>query len=302
MCSNKQDRESSDFSYPSARQLCREFNLQAKKHWGQNFLDRGLSIQKMLSPFNLSTDSCVLEIGPGLGHLSQAILARGARLLALEIDKDLGPVLGALEERYSNFQVLYGPAQAWDWGQLLSSCKGDSYVFGNLPYYLSSELYAKALLEVGEARGMSFLLQREVAERFAHAPASKLYGPLSVLGQSYGRVSLGERIKAAAFYPPPTIESRVLRLEKWPSPLLASSSLPAYWAYLQAAFQNRRKTLMNNLARLGQEEGWESADLSYIWKNAKIEPATRAEELSPSQHVEIFEALESVNPSWGYEV
>lgn len=293
MSSSKTGAESQDSGYPSARQLCQHYQLQPKKAWGQNFLDRGPSIQKMLSPFNLSARSQVLEIGPGLGHLSQAILATGARLLALEIDKDLEPVLTDLAEAYPKFQVIYSPAQDLAWQELLAGRTEQLYVFGNLPYYLSSELYSKALLELWEAQGMSFLLQREVAERFAHAPGSKLYGPLSVLGQTYGQVRLGERLKAPAFYPPPSIESRVLILNQRSSPLLEPDLLADYWAFLQTAFKTRRKTLVNNLQGSPWDRSNASNYLSSVLIDVKIEPAVRAEELSAAQFVQIFEILQT---------
>lgn len=293
MCSSKSGVGTQDPAYPSAKALCQQYKLQPKKAWGQNFLDKGPSIQKMLSPFHLSSDSQVLEIGPGLGHLSQAILASGARLLAIEIDEDLAPVLSELAQTYPHFQVLYSPAQDLDWRALLPYSPGQLYVFGNLPYYLSSELYCKALLELWEARGMSFLLQREVAERFAQTPKSKLYGPLSVLGQTYGQVRLGERLKASAFYPPPSIESRVLILEKRPTPLLAPDLRLAYWAFLQTAFQTRRKTLVNNLQVSPWAQDKESSYLSSILNDVKIEPAARAEELCADQFVQIFEILQA---------
>ncbi len=293
MSSSKTGAESQDSGYPSARQLCQHYQLQPKKAWGQNFLDRGPSIQKMLSPFNLSARSQVLEIGPGLGHLSQAILATGARLLALEIDKDLEPVLTDLAEAYPKFQVIYSPAQDLAWQELLAGRTEQLYVFGNLPYYLSSELYSKALLELWEAQGMSFLLQREVAERFAHAPGSKLYGPLSVLGQTYGQVRLGERLRASAFYPPPSIESRVLILNQRSSPLLEPDLLADYWTFLQTAFKTRRKTLVNNFQGSPWDRSNASNYLSSVLIDVKIEPAVRAEELSAAQFVQIFEILQT---------
>ncbi|MDY5836910.1 MAG: 16S rRNA (adenine(1518)-N(6)/adenine(1519)-N(6))-dimethyltransferase RsmA [Eubacteriales bacterium] len=297
MFSSKVAVESPDSTYPSARQLCQDYQIQPKKAWGQNFLDRGPSIQKILSPFELSPESLVLEIGPGLGHLSQAILATGAQLIAIEIDQDLQAVLTDLADHYPKFQVLYSPAQDLDWRQVIAghSCHfGSLYVMGNLPYYLSSELYAKALLELWHAQAMSFLLQREVSERFAHAPGSKLYGPLSVLGQTYGQVRLGERLKASAFYPPPSIESRVLILKKGIQDLIQPDQLANYWAFLQAAFQTRRKTLTNNLAGSPWASGQNAQALSSILNDVKIKPAARAEDLSASQFVQIFERL---NPS-----
>lgn len=294
MFSSNMAVESKDSAYPSAKQLCQDYQIQPKKAWGQNFLDRGPSIQKILSPFDFSADSLVLEIGPGLGHLSQAILATGAQLIAIEIDQDLQAVLTDLADHYPKFQLIYSPAQDLDWQQVLAGRSGPLYVLGNLPYYLSSELYAKALLELWHAQAMSFLLQREVSERFAHAPRSKLYGPLSVLGQTYGQVRLGERLKASAFYPPPSIESRVLILEKAPQDLIQPDQLANYWAFLQVAFQTRRKTLANNLAGSPWASDQNIHALSSILNDVKIKPAARAEDLSASQFVQIFERL---NPS-----
>lgn len=249
--------------YPSAAKLCRELGIKADKNLGQNFLDKQESITKMLSVFDLNENSQVLEIGPGLGHMSHSLLEKGVELHSIEIDKRFEPVLTKLAEAYPKFHIIWADALELDWSKLFLQ-KKDLYLIANLPYYLSTDLFIKALLELFEAKGMSFLLQREVAEKFAAQPGSKDYGPPAALADLYGKKNLGLRLPAGSFYPPPTIESRVLNLKKEPLQDSAISdsynfeeinnfsaispiTLKEFWIFLVDVFQTRRKTLRNNL-------------------------------------------------------
>lgn len=235
--------------YPRAADLCRQFQLPARKGFGQNFLDDPDILRSMLTPFAFPAGACAVEIGPGLGHLSQIILEAGLDLTAIEIDQRLRPVLELLTQEYPNFHVIFADACELDWRTLYPGATRPLYFFGNLPYYLSTTLFVKALLALGDAQGMTFLLQREVAEKFAAAPGSKIYGPAACLARFYGSVSLGKIVRAGAFFPPPKIDSRILYLHRQPIDESSYEERCAFFDFLTEVFQLRRKTLYNNLKR-----------------------------------------------------
>lgn len=237
--------EHSAEGYPSAIKLLKRYSLFANKNRGQNFLDDENIIRNILSPLTLSADSEVLEIGPGLGHTSYQILSRGARLTAIELDERFAPVLQTLQDKFPQFKLIFKDARELDWQQFISGPK--SYVVGNLPYNLSTELFSKALLESFAAKAMVFLLQREVSQKFAALPGTKQYGPLSVLARIYGDIVLGPRVAKGSFYPAPKIESQALYLKKNNEYAIDLNELSDLLNFLENCFAYRRKTLANNL-------------------------------------------------------
>lgn len=287
------------WSYPSAAKLCRQWELTPNKNFGQNFLDKSEIIKKILAPFALGSRTTVLEIGPGLGHLSYAILSQGATLISLEIDQRLEGALQELAQEFPGFTVLWGDALSRDWEEF-SPIEQELYCIANVPYYISSDILLKALLELWEAKAIALLLQREVAEKFAAKAGSKLYGPLAALAGLYGELKLGAPIPAQAFYPPPTIESRVLYLTKWQEPLAEPfrAEREAFWCFLQGVFATRRKTMRNNLrAFLTSEKEIIDVDtaLLELAKDPKLDLGLRPEMFSAKQLWYIFKSLDQIN-------
>lgn len=238
--------------WPSPGEICRRYGFDANKNFGQNFLASSKAIREISSRFPLDCDCSVLEIGPGLGHLSFSLLRSGCELSALEIDERFRPVLGSLQALFPKFRVQFTDAMQADWKQYLDPEK-NNYFFGNLPYYLSTELYLKAMTEYAEASGMAFLLQKEVIQRFTAPCGRKEYGPAAILSALYGKARYGSKVSGGAFYPSPDAESRILFLEADPaSPYraLTEASRKGFLSFLRSAFLNKRKTLRNNLIRI----------------------------------------------------
>lgn len=244
----------------------------------------------MLSVFSLNKDSYVLEIGPGLGHTSHAILEKGAFLAAIEIDSTFKLILDNLEAEYPKFKVYYADARAIAWSSIFPA-DVNIYVIANLPYYLSTELFTKALLDLPNAEGMSFLLQREVAIKFSLKPGSRDYGPPAILAQVYGEVSLGQRVSAGSFYPPPKIESQTIILKKHREKKLAGEKFPDFYHFLRILFSSRRKTMLNNLSLHVKKDPakiLEIKEQSYI---SNVDLSVRAEDVQPEKLLYIFKTL-----------
>lgn len=261
---------------PRAAVLCQTYGICAEKRLGQNFLDRPAAAYAIAAAFPLREGDRVLEIGPGLGALSRALLAAGVWLHALEIDPRLLPVLDDLQASWPRFSFELTDARGKDWQDYLPAAAKQSlsgateqssgsafYVYGNLPYNLSSAFLKKAVCEASEAQGMAFLLQREAVARFRARPGEHSFGPLQILCQLYGESRRGLRIPAAAFYPAPHVDSEVLILAPsaaaFPAQLAWRKAQPKerrdFAAFLEKAFRMRRKTLRNNLQSLWMESG-----------------------------------------------
>ena len=212
---------------------------------GQHFLrDAGTAraIVDLLAP---TASDLVVEIGPGEGALTDELARRSGRLIALEVDRAL---LDRLRRRLPNVDVLEADARTWDYGMLARPPGGRVLIVGNLPYSVSKPIVA-ALLEARTAiDAMALMLQREVAERLAAPPGSKVYGALSVLTQVVCDVEVALRVPPGAFRPPPQVESAVVRLTPRATPRVPAAIEARFREVVKAAFSSRRKTLANALA------------------------------------------------------
>ncbi|ACG74954.1 dimethyladenosine transferase [Anaeromyxobacter sp. K] len=268
--------------YPSPRALLDRYDLRAKKSWGQNFLgDEAVldDIARLAAP---RAGDAVLELGAGLGHLTARLLARGARVAAVERDRDMVRVLrGELGDRitlleadaarldYADLAARFGAAAAAGEGPRLA-------VVGNLPYHLTSPILFSILDQVAHVSRAVFLLQREVAERLAAPPASRDWGVLSVLLQREADVSVERIVPPGAFWPPPKVASAVLcALFRPPADAVAD---PARFRRLvKAGFGQRRKTLRN---ALGSAKLADPARLEAAFAAAGVDPGRRGETLT----------------------
>jgi 16S rRNA (adenine1518-N6/adenine1519-N6)-dimethyltransferase len=279
--------------YPTPRALLEKYGLRAKKSWGQNFLgDDGIlsDIARLAAP---RPGDLVVELGAGLGHLTARLVARGARVVAVERDRDMAAVLrGELGER---IQLLEADAARIDYGEVArryaipttTPTTEKVAVVGNLPYHLTSPILFSLLDQVERVSRGVFLVQREVAERLAAEPGGKEWGILSVLLQREADVSIERIVPPGAFLPPPKVESAVVcaLFRPPPDPVVD----PARFRRLvKAGFAQRRKTLGNALraARLAPPEA-----LAAALTGAGIDAGRRGETLSGAEWAALDRAL-----------
>ena len=252
---------------------------------GQHFLrDAGIAraIVDLVAP---TTNDLVVEIGPGEGALTAELARRAGRLVALEVD----PVLAArLRPRFPGAEILEADARTWDYGTLAAPPGGRVLVVGNLPYSVGKPILMALVAARTAIHAMALMLQREVAERVAAAPGSRVYGSLSVLTQLYCSVDLALRVPPGAFRPPPKVESAVIRLGVLPSPRVAVPDERRFHVVVRAAFAQRRKTLANALsAGLGRP----AEALRAAAEAAGIDPSRRAETLTIVEFAELTRQL-----------
>jgi 16S rRNA (adenine1518-N6/adenine1519-N6)-dimethyltransferase len=233
---------------PSPKALLAAAGLGAKKSWGQNFLLDQKVLADIATLAGAAPGRVVLELGAGLGALTHHLLARGARVIAVERDRELVPVLkSALAWAGDRLEVLEADAARLDYGELAGRLGSPLTVTGNLPYQLSSRILvslADARPHVGRA---VLLVQKEVAERLSAPPGSKVYGLLSVLVQRHVEARTARGVSPAAFLPRPKVHSAVVVLAARPGARDAALDA-ALVSAARAAFQARRKTLRAGLA------------------------------------------------------
>lgn len=268
---------------PPLRNVIEQYDLGAKKSLGQHFLLDLNMTRKIARAACIGDGDLVLEIGPGPGGLTRALLEAGAKVLAIERDhrciEALGDVAAAFDDR---LEVIEADALAADESALLGA-RAPVKIVANLPYNISTELLIKWLKAgPGLWSVMALMFQKEVADRILAAPGSKTYGRLSVMAQAASRPSRAFNLPARAFTPPPKVDSTVVLFEPAQTPFAHIASLEKV---TQAAFSQRRKMLRSSLKPAFDEK------LSPALEEAGVEETQRAEEVSVAQFMALAQIL-----------
>jgi len=266
---------------PSPSEILRQHQLRAKHSWGQNFLRDVPTLERIVEAIGPVSEEPVVELGAGLGHLTLALLNAGARVTAVERDRDL---VGLLEQwRHERLRVIAANAATLDFAKAAGAPR--VAVVGNLPFHLTSRILFQVLAQRASISRAVFTLQKEVAHRLAASPGGRDYGILSVrLGLHYQIENLSV-LPAALFYPAPKVDAALVRLIPLPKARARFASEPSFQRLVKAAFAQRRKTLFNSLKSAGAGS---AVELDQALAQAGINGTRRAETLS----VEEFAALD----------
>ncbi|MBZ2169190.1 16S rRNA (adenine(1518)-N(6)/adenine(1519)-N(6))-dimethyltransferase RsmA [Marinobacter sp. F4216] len=222
---------------------------QARKRFGQNFLHDPGVIERIVRSINPKPDDTMVEIGPGLGALTEEILAVNPSLQVVELDRDLIPVLRTKFFNYPEFRIHEADALKFDFSQLVRDGK-PLRIVGNLPYNISTPLIFHLLEQAGVVKDMHFMLQKEVVQRLAAIPGDNNYGRLGIMAQYFCKVQPLFEVGPGAFRPAPKVDSAIVRLvphETLPHP---AKDLTVLQAVVRTAFNARRKTLRKALGGL----------------------------------------------------
>ncbi|MDO3721060.1 16S rRNA (adenine(1518)-N(6)/adenine(1519)-N(6))-dimethyltransferase RsmA [Marinobacter sp. chi1] len=222
---------------------------QARKRFGQNFLHDPGVIERIVRSINPKPDDTMVEIGPGLGALTEEILAVNPSLQVVELDRDLIPVLRTKFFNYPEFRIHEADALKFDFSQLVRDGK-PLRIVGNLPYNISTPLIFHLLEQAGVVKDMHFMLQKEVVQRLAAIPGDNNYGRLGIMAQYFCKVQPLFEVGPGAFRPAPKVDSAIVRLvphETLPHP---ATDLTVLQAVVRTAFNARRKTLRKALGGL----------------------------------------------------
>lgn len=255
---------------------------QARKRFGQNFLHDANIIDNIIRSINPKPGDHIVEIGPGLGAITEHLLdATEGHLDVVELDRDLIPILRTKFFNHSNFEIHEGDALKFDYETLV---KGDYKLrmVGNLPYNISTPLIFKILEHERSIQDMHFMLQKEVVERMAAAPGEKAYGKLGIMLQYYCRVQPLFIVPPGAFKPRPKVDSAIVRLIPHTEKPIEVKDAVKLNQVVSSAFNMRRKTIRNSLG--GMISANQLEDLG-------IDPGLRAEKLSLAEFAVISDAL-----------
>ncbi len=262
-----------------------------KKRFGQHFLRDRLVLARILKALAPKADDHLVEIGPGTGALTQLLLANCRQLDAIEIDRELVELLKEKLKGAPNFTLHCANALRFDFTRL--AAEGERLkIVGNLPYNISTPLLFHLFGQKQAIGEMLFMLQKEVVERLAAAPASRQYGRLSVMAQYHCRIEKLFTVGSESFYPPPKVSSGVVRLTPHPVPPVEIGDYACFQTVVAAAFGQRRKTLRNALKSLLPEEAIRACGIAL---------SARAEELPLSAFAALSQTLAAcpVHPSAG---
>jgi 16S rRNA (adenine1518-N6/adenine1519-N6)-dimethyltransferase len=268
------------------KEILEQYGLKAKKGYGQNFLVDPQLVTRMAQEAH--AEGAVLEIGPGLGALTEALAQHSRHVRCWEIDPAMVRVLQDTLAGYENVEIREGDFLEADIAaeeKELRQAYGMVSVCANLPYYITSPVLFK-IFEQTTIPWLTVMVQKEVGERFAAAPGSASYSALSVEGQYLYRIRRLFQVPARSFNPSPAVDSIVLQFER-KSQLPQDVDTAGFFALVRACFRQRRKTLANNLrAELGEKR-----EVEEICRRAGLSPSVRAQNLSVAELVRLYEVL-----------
>lgn len=263
------------------REILKRLGLSPKHSWGQNFLSDEGVLERIAEEALLRPGEPCVELGPGLGHLTHYLLASGAKVTAVERDRDMVRALN--EQKFEGLTVVEGNAAETDFAKVANA--EQVVVVGNLPYHLSSPILFEVLDQVEHVPRAVFTLQKEVVDRLAAEPGNRDYGILTVMLGLRFRVENVFDVPAHLFHPPPKVDSAVLKLTRLEKPRAEVKDELRFRKVVKAGFAQRRKTLSNSL-KSDKTLNWDG-----VLERAGIDGSRRAETLSVEEFAAIERAL-----------
>ncbi|MEE3362633.1 MAG: 16S rRNA (adenine(1518)-N(6)/adenine(1519)-N(6))-dimethyltransferase RsmA [Anaerovoracaceae bacterium] len=285
-----------DFYSPSAiRHIGAKHGFRNSKSLGQNFLtDRGVT-EEIVDASDIGPEDLVIEIGPGFGTLTAAAAKRAGRVAAVEIDRQLIPILETTLGTYDNIEIINRDILKTDISDVIDETKKDFpwirdvKVIGNLPYYITTPIIMKLLEGGAPCSLITVMMQKEVADRICSPPGKKTYGALSIAVQYYCEVTRVCDVPKEMFTPVPKVDSAVLRLDVRTEKPVELLNEELFFVCVKAGFSRRRKTLLNCLTGL---RGMEKDEVREVLENAGIDPVRRAETLTIDEFARIANDVE----------
>lgn len=238
---------------PSTIKIIKEkYGFRLSKSLGQNFLTDKNIIDKIIDASDITSDDLVIEIGPGIGVLTAEAAEKAKKVIAIEIDKNLIPILNDTLAEYDNVEIINDDVLKVDLNQIIkqANCK-KVRIIGNLPYYITTPIIMGILEKGIHADSITIMMQKEVAERIKASPGGKTYGALSVAVQYYCTVENVAIVPKEVFVPVPKVDSAVLRLNIRKDKPVSLLDERMFFKCIKAGFGQRRKTLQNSLMTLG---------------------------------------------------
>ncbi|KAB2328856.1 16S rRNA (adenine(1518)-N(6)/adenine(1519)-N(6))-dimethyltransferase RsmA [Cytobacillus depressus] len=279
------------------RAILEKYGFSFKKSLGQNFLIDTNILRRIVDHAELTDDSAAIEIGPGIGALTEQLAKRSKKVVAFEIDQRLLPILEDTLSPYPNTKIIHEDVLKADVkGMIETELQGidDLMVVANLPYYVTTPIIMKLLEEKLPIRGIVCMLQKEVADRISAKPGTKDYGSLSIAIQYYTEAETVMIVPKTVFIPQPNVDSAVIRLTKRKEPAVSVQDEGFFFQIIRASFAQRRKTLLNNLTSHLPDGKQKKEEIIAALEQAGIEPGRRGETLSIEEFARLSDGLSPI--------
>ncbi|USK39081.1 16S rRNA (adenine(1518)-N(6)/adenine(1519)-N(6))-dimethyltransferase RsmA [Cytobacillus firmus] len=284
-----------DIATPArTRAILDKYGFSFKKSLGQNFLIDTNILRRIVDHADLTEESGAIEIGPGIGALTEQLARRSKKVLAFEIDQRLLPILEETLSPYPHVSIINEDVLKADVKTAIErEFEGidDIMVVANLPYYVTTPIIMKLLEDKLPIRGIVCMLQKEVADRISARPGTKEYGSLSIAVQYYTEAETAMIVPKTVFVPQPNVDSAVIKLTKRKQPAVTVKSEPFFFQVTKASFAQRRKTLLNNLTSQLPEGKQKKEQILSALEQANVEPGRRGETLSIEEFARLSDAL-----------
>ncbi len=265
------------------QEILKKYGFSFKKSLGQNFLIDPNILRNIVGHADLTKDSAAIEVGPGIGALTEHLARQAGKVVSFEIDQRLLPVLEDTLSPYDNVEIIHSDVLKANVKEVIDTQLAgyeDIMVVANLPYYVTTPILMKLLMEGLPLRGMVVMMQKEVADRISAKPGTKAYGSLSIAVQYYMQAEIAMIVPKTVFMPQPNVDSAVLRLIRHDTPPVQVKDEDFFFTVTKAAFAQRRKTLLNNLQSQLPNGKARKEEILVALEEAGIEPTRRGETLS----------------------
>ena len=269
-------------------EVIQKYQFAFQKRFGQNFLIDAHVLEKIVSAAGITKDDCVLEIGPGIGTMTQYLAESAGQVIAVEIDTNLLPILADTLKDYSNVKVINQDILKVDINELVKEYNNGRpiKVVANLPYYITTPIIMGLFESNVPIDNITVMVQKEVADRMQVGPGSKDYGALSLAVQYYASPYIVANVPPNCFIPRPNVGSAVIRLTRYQEPPVQVKDPKLMFKLIRASFNQRRKTLQNGLNN-SPEISFSKDEITKAIESLGVSPSVRGEALSLEQFAQL---------------
>ena len=273
-------------------EVIKKYEFCFQKKFGQNFLIDGHVLDKIIAGAGVTKDDMVLEIGPGIGTMTQYLAEAAGKVVAVEIDRNLLPILQETLADYDNVKVIHADVLSLDLEKLVQEENGGRpiKVVANLPYYITTPIIMALFEQHVPLANVTVMVQKEVAARMKSGPGSKDYGALSLAVQYYAEPYIVANVPCNCFMPRPNVDSAVIRLTRYEEPPVQVKDEKMLFKIIRASFNQRRKTLQNGLNN-SSELNFTKDQIAAAIAEAGFSPSVRGEALTLEQFAKLTDLL-----------
>ena len=273
-------------------EVIKKYEFCFQKKFGQNFLIDGHVLDKIITGAGVTKDDMVLEIGPGIGTMTQYLAEAAGKVVAVEIDRNLLPILKETLADYDNVKVIHADVLSLDLEKLVQEENGGRpiKVVANLPYYITTPIIMALFEQHVPLANVTVMVQKEVAARMKSGPGSKDYGALSLAVQYYAEPYIVANVPCNCFMPRPNVDSAVIRLTRYEEPPVQVKDEKMLFKIIRASFNQRRKTLQNGLNN-SSELNFTKDQIAAAIAEAGFSPSVRGEALTLEQFAKLTDIL-----------